>query len=121
LTVSDLNNPVDVGHEANYEVRVANNTPQREEQVVVTVVIPPGMSYVPDGTGGPAAATPDGRNLRFAPIAVVEPGRQYLYKVRLRAQQPGSWPIRFELTSQAVRQGLRQGAAVEKTTIVNPP
>jgi hypothetical protein len=117
LTVSDLNNPVNVGHEANYEVRVANNSAQSDQQVVVAVIVPPGMSSSRSGTSGPTVAVPDGHNLRFAPLALIVPGQELIYKVCLRAEQSGSWPVRFELTSQSVRQTL----AFEKTTIVNPP
>ena len=116
MRVSDLNNPVNVGQAANYEIRVANNSTQPDQQAVVTVIVPSGMLPMLDGTSGPTAPTLDGRNVRFAPLADIAPGGEHIYKVRVRAQQPGSFPVRFELTSQAVRQGL----AVTKTTLVNP-
>jgi uncharacterized repeat protein (TIGR01451 family) len=119
MSIADLKNPVNLGKEATYVIRIANISPQPDAQVVLSVILPPGVTPLVDRqfTSGPTPVSQDGQTLRFAPLAELDPGRPQVYQVSVRAQQPGRFTVRFELTSRGLPQPLKQ----EQTTDVNPP
>jgi uncharacterized repeat protein (TIGR01451 family) len=117
MSIADLKNPVNLGKEATYVIRIANISPQPDAQVVLSVILPPGVTPLLDRqfTSGPTPASQDGQTLRFAPLTELAPGRPQEYQVSVRAQQPGRFTVRFELTSRGLPQPLKQ----EQTTDVN--
>ena len=103
LDVNSLAGPVAVHKALTYEIRVGNKGLAPEEQVVVTVTLPVGMTVDPFGTSGPAESkyTIDGANIRFTAIPVINAGSNLTYRVHVLAQQIGTFHVHAEMTSHA--------------------
>ena len=65
MTVAALHNPVAVGKELTYEIRVVNNTGAADHEVTVTAIVPDGM--IPSAAWAP----PD--RARPSPTSIVKP------------------------------------------------
>jgi len=102
LEVADLHDPIALGKELTYEVRVSNDGAVPHKQVVVVATVPLGMMPVPIGTSGPKQIryTIQGRTVRFDPLPEIAPGEKLSYRIRVSTQQAGKMRFRAELTSQ---------------------
>jgi len=118
LEVADLHDPIGLGKELTYELRVSNDGAAPHKQVVVVATVPLGMMPVPIGTSGPKQIryTIQGRTIRFDPLAEISPGERFSYRVRASAQRAGKMRFRAELTSQAQPQAV----SAEEITEVFP-
>jgi len=118
LTVTDTHDPIDLGRQMTYVVRVANVGEIADRQVAVAVAIPPEMELVKFTTFGPPSIDYRvvGQTVRFDPVESLEPGASLEYRVRVRAREPGEARVRAELTSQS----LIVPKFDEETTLVNP-
>jgi uncharacterized repeat protein (TIGR01451 family) len=119
VSLVGLKNPVTVGREVNYEVRVANRGQADAADVVVSAEIPEGMSVVQQGTRGPDTllrGTLDGGRLTFKPAPQLAAGESLIWKIRLRADQAGDVTLRVLVECQ----GLSAGMSAEEQTTVLP-
>jgi len=114
MSVVDLRDPVSVGKEFTYEIRVTNNAQTSDRQVTLLVTVPDQMLVVRLGTSGPSKYDVDGQTIRFEPVAEIRSGETITYRVRVLAQQPGEVQLRAQLTSQNVQQAI----TVEESTQV---
>lgn len=114
MTVADLRDPVAVGKEVTYEVRVVNRGTGADQQVGLTVSLPTSMQPVPLGTSGPSDAKTEGQVIRFGPVAEIPAGQTLTYRIRVRTLQPGDVKLRAELTSRTAQRPL----VVEEATQV---
>jgi uncharacterized repeat protein (TIGR01451 family) len=116
LELDSLTEPVYVGKEFRYEVRVANPGPAAQQQVAVTVELPLGIIATPFGTTGPAGAkwSVEGSKIIFTPVPAINAGDRLVYHLRLKAQQIGRFRVHADLTSQ----GHPEPVSVDKTTSV---
>ena len=114
MTVADLRDPVKVGQDFTYEIRVSNAAPTADQQVAVVVTLPTGMMPVELGTSGPGKRTLSGQTVRFDPVAEIRPNETLTYRVRALPQSPGELTIHVELTSQNQPQPI----TVEESTKV---
>jgi len=109
MTVADLRDPVAVGKDLTYEIRVVNNSSTVYRRVTVTATVPEGMVPAPLGTIGPGSTkfVRDGQTMRFNEVMEVQPGLTLIYRVRVRTKSPGQ-QFRFyaELTSPDLAQPL---------------
>ncbi len=69
MKVTDPRDPVRLGRELTYEVRVSNDGAVADRQVVVVATVPPGTMPVPIGTSEPRQVcwTIDDQTIRFDP------------------------------------------------------
>jgi uncharacterized repeat protein (TIGR01451 family) len=119
VAVFDLKDPVNVGKELTYEVRVTNRGSAVEKQLQVSVSMPAGMTLIPLGTSGPGnirATEVTGQTFRFDPVAEILAGETLTFRVRLRADQAGDKLLQVSVTSA----GLDKPVAAEQSTKVNP-
>jgi uncharacterized repeat protein (TIGR01451 family) len=117
MVVADRMESVPTGSPVTYDIQVDNNGQATERQVSVVVVIPPELTLVPLETSGPPVAPGhkrDGNTIRFNPVPELEPGGRLLYRVRVRAAQPGEVKLRAQLSSQ----NLPQPIVVEEDTLI---
>lgn len=113
LTIADLRDPVAVGNDVTYEIRVVNNGATADQQAVITVTAPPELTPV-SGTGA-ARGDIDGQTVRFQPFGEIRAGDTIRYQVRMRANRPGAARVRVQLQT---RGSPRPIVAEEATTIV---
>ena len=115
MTVTGLRNPVAVGKELTYEIRVTNTGMQSYQQLSVAVEVPEGMVANPMGTTGPDATkfTIDRGAVSFDPVSELRPRESLIYRVRVRTKQPGQFRLRAELNSPALTQPLAKEESTE--------
>ena len=89
MTVSDLRDPVAVGNDTTFEIRVANNNPGADRDVRLSVTVPAEMTPGAVGTSGPAAYNINGQTVQFGSLAQLRPGESLTYRVQARRGQAG--------------------------------
>jgi len=118
MTVNALREPVALGKEFTYVIRVVNSGQTPDHQVTVVVTVPPELEPIKFATHGPPSTdfVVTDHIIRFTPVESIAPDAQkpLEYRIRVRAAQAGDVRLQAELTSQ----GLRQPKVVEETTSV---
>jgi uncharacterized repeat protein (TIGR01451 family) len=99
--VTDLEDPVEVGKEAVYEVRVTNQGTGACSNIQLVAALGEGMSYT--GSNGPTQIKTQGQHLVFDPIQTLAAKGQVVYQVRVRGATAGDLRFRVQLTCDQVR------------------
>jgi uncharacterized repeat protein (TIGR01451 family) len=118
VTVIEFNDPVTVGKEADYEIRVKNVGRTIDRQVVVEFTLPGGMAIVPKGTIGAAGVVRftqvGGSTYRFdPPVAELRPNESLTFRVRALAEKAGDGAFRVKVDSQGLEQPARDEEQVK--------
>jgi len=116
LTIEDRYNPIPVGKEKTFILRVVNRGQTPERQVSLSVTVPVELAIDHLRTVGPTDCQIEGSVVRYQPVASLAPGESLEYRVRVRARQEGDVAVRAELTSQSTRLPVVQ----EKRTLITP-
>ena len=114
MSASALREPVALGKEVTYEIRVTNEGRGPDQQAVLEVTLPEAMQPVLLGTSGPSQYKIEGQTIRFEPVATIRGGETLTYRVRARAREPGAARLNLSLTSQ----GLTQPVTRELTSTI---
>lgn len=93
----DVTDPVEVGGETTYEVRVVNQGTKAASHVELAIFFPAGMQ--PTGANGPTAHVVDQNRVIFKPLARLAPKADTTYYVRARGLRPGDMRIRVQLST----------------------
>ena len=96
FTIADLADPVEVGGDNTYEVRVVNNGSRVVTNVKLLAALPQGMT-AKEGVG-PTAATTDGQRVTFEPVARMNPQDELVFKIHAQALAEGDHLIRVQLS-----------------------
>jgi uncharacterized repeat protein (TIGR01451 family) len=99
--VTDLEDPVEVGKEAVYEIRVINQGTGVCTNVQLVAALPEGTTYT--GASGPTQVKAQGQHLMFEPIRQLGVKEEAVYRVRVRGDAAGEGRFRVQLTSDQVR------------------
>jgi uncharacterized repeat protein (TIGR01451 family) len=97
FSVADLADPIEVGSETTYEIRLANRGAKDATNVVIAVDFPPDVK--PLSGEGAARATVAGQRLEFAAIPRMSPGEELILKVHAQGLRPGDHRVAVSLTS----------------------
>jgi uncharacterized repeat protein (TIGR01451 family) len=116
LETIDLVDPVTVGQQTVYEVRVKNQGSAESINVRVRVVLPDQMTFVSADGDSPVRA--NSTQLDFAPIERLAPGDVATWRVTALANAAGKTRLNLELTSDASRRPVIEQ---EPTTIIPAP
>jgi len=117
ISIVDLNDPLSVGKETTYEVKVTNIGTAADEQVSVVVATPAETTPIPNKTVSPRAdinANFFEKSVRFNPIATLGVGETVTYKICVRADRKGAALCRAEVVSAGTPNGA---SATQETTI----
>lgn len=104
ITIQDRDDPVEVGQETLYEIRIANEGSRDATNVVLSCELPTGMKVT--GVRGPVRYTTRNGVLEFAPLETLAAGKSSVYQVIVSATGGGSQRLRARLTSDSVREPL---------------
>lgn len=104
VEVLDLDDPVEVGAETAYEVRVRNEGTKTAQNVAVVCEVPTGVAAL--SARGPTAHAGESSLLSFEPIKDLEPGKTALYRVVVRGTNAGKHRFRVRLTSDSIDEPL---------------
>jgi uncharacterized repeat protein (TIGR01451 family) len=93
--VAGTRNPIDVGGETTYEVRVVNQGSKAAGNVRVALVLPPELK--PLGAEGPTRYSIQNGQVVFEGLAQLPPKADALYRVRAQGLRPGDLRVRCQL------------------------
>jgi uncharacterized repeat protein (TIGR01451 family) len=115
LEVLDLEDPVLVGQEAIYEIRLLNQGTGPCSHIQLLAMLPEGAEY--KGSSGPTAVRQEGNRLLFAPLASLPVRGEAVYRIRLRGTQPGDARFRVQLSYDSLRAPILKE---ESTQFIQP-
>ncbi len=107
--VTGLENPVMVGREATYEIKVSNRGTGPCQNVQLVAVLADGTEMVGATTGATnqaATVRAQGQQIAFEVIPVLGVRAEQVYRVRVRSGAPGDLRFRVQLTSDQLRTPL---------------
>lgn len=99
--VRDLDDPVEVGKEAVYEIRVINQGTGACTNVQLVAAMAEGTAYT--GSSGPTQVKAQGQNLVFDPIPTLAVKGEAVYQVKIRGATAGDMRFRVQLSCDQVR------------------
>jgi uncharacterized repeat protein (TIGR01451 family) len=102
LEVVDLEDPIEVGGELTYEVRVVNQGSCPCTNIQITATVPDGLQ-ARDGTG-PTAYRFQGAQVVFEPLAKLATKADVVYRMKVRGLQPGDYRFKVQMTCDQLRQ-----------------
>lgn len=97
LEIADVDDPVEVGNETAYEIRVRNDGSKAENDVTIICELPVGLDVI--SAKGPTESLSENRLVMFKTLASLAPGNQALYRVIVRGTQEGHLRFRAKVTS----------------------
>lgn len=100
IRVRDLDDPVEVGSEAAYEIVVKNEGSASSKGVGLSCEFPEGVTFV--AAEGPSAHKAEEGRVQFAELAELGPGQSAVYRVKLSSSVTGHQRIRTLLTSESM-------------------
>ena len=95
--VVDTEDPIEVGAETTYEVRIVNTGSKDDANVQLVCMIPEKMEL--RNAQGPSRYRAEGRKLIFEPIARLAPRGDALYRITTRGLTPGDVRFQIQITS----------------------
>ena len=93
--VAGTRNPIEVGGQTTYEVRVVNQGSKAASNVRVAVLLPPELKALT--AEGPTRFTVDNGQVTFEGLAQLPPKTDALYRVRAQGLRPGDLRVRCQL------------------------
>lgn len=104
--VRDLSDPIAVGDETVYEIRILNEGTKAAANVRVRVEAPAGLRIVAaEGQTGHRVAA--GR-AEFAPLPALQPGQKAAYRVRVTGVEPGDQRVTVVVESDELSRPIRR-------------
>jgi uncharacterized repeat protein (TIGR01451 family) len=99
FTVSDLQDPIEVGSETTYEVRIVNNGSMTATNIQFIAEFPPGLTPV-DGEG-PTRVAINSQQVFSEPLTRLAPGGDAVYRIRVHhTGESGDYIARVQLASE---------------------
>jgi uncharacterized repeat protein (TIGR01451 family) len=99
MEVADLDDPVEVGTQTAYEIRIRNNGSKAAQNLKIACELPPGLDLI--DTKGPTDNFLEKGVLHFKPLAELAAGSKATYVIRVNGKVPGNLRLRARLTSNA--------------------
>jgi len=93
--VGDVEDPIEVGGETTYEVRIVNQGSKAATNVQLAVLIPPEMK--PLGGEGSTRGVVQGQRIVFEPLGRLAPKADTTYRFRAQGLRPGDQRVRVQL------------------------
>jgi uncharacterized repeat protein (TIGR01451 family) len=91
LEVVDLDDPIEVGSNATYEIVVTNQGSAPGSQIVIAATLPAEMTFV--SASGASQHTATGKTITFAPVGTLAPQAKLTFRITVRADAAGD--VRF--------------------------
>jgi uncharacterized repeat protein (TIGR01451 family) len=104
MKISHRDEPLEVGHETVYEIRVGNQGNVGDGAVQIVANVPDGMS--PRNAEGPTPFRIQGQQVVFEPLSRLDPNSQVIFNVGVVAQSAGDRRFRVQMTSTNLRESV---------------
>jgi uncharacterized repeat protein (TIGR01451 family) len=99
MEVADLDDPVEVGTQTAYEIRIRNDGSKAAQHLKVACELPPGVELI--DTAGPTELASEKGTLQFKSINELPAGTTVKYLIRVNGRVAGNLRMRAKLTSSA--------------------
>lgn len=114
MEMVDLDDPVEVGADTAYEIRVTNTGSKTETNLQLICTIPDKMEFRSAQGAGGIRSHLQGKELTFEPIPKLAPRADVIYRVNVRGVAPGDLRFRARITAD----GLTEPVLKEESTKV---
>jgi uncharacterized repeat protein (TIGR01451 family) len=104
LEVVDLDDPVEIGVETAYEIRVGNDGSKEATNVAVSCELPAGIELV--RAKGPTPFVAENALIVFKSLPKLEPGKTAIFRIHVRGKLEGNLRFRARLASDSIREPL---------------
>ena len=104
--VKDLEDPIEVGGETTYEIRVVNQGTKAATNVQVVVTLPPGLAAI--SASGETRNTVQAGGVVFEPLAQLAPKTDTVYRVQVKGAQPGDQRVTVQVNTDDISQPIRR-------------
>jgi uncharacterized repeat protein (TIGR01451 family) len=102
--VADLADPIEVGGETSYEIRVVNQGSKTATNIRLAALLPPEMKFL--AAEGPTRHTLEGQKLLFDALPRLAAKADTSYRVRVQGLRPGDLRLRVQLISDEMRTAI---------------
>lgn len=102
MELVDLDDPVEIGAETAYEVRVKNEGSKSATGVSIACELPPEMEL--KTVKAPVDAIVEGRQILFKSLEQVAPGATVVYRIHVKGVQEGNHRMRVRMTSASLQE-----------------
>ena len=109
LEVIDLEDPIPVGDDVTYVIKVTNQGSAADTNVKIVVTLPENVSYV-TSTGG-TTANVNGRTVNFAPVTRLEAKDEIEWRVTVKGNSPLDARFKTSMTSDQLTSPVEETEA----------
>lgn len=102
--VADAADPIEVGGETVYEVRVINQGSKTSTNVRLAAALPPALK--PLEAGGATNGVISGQQVVFEPLGRLAPKADALFRIRVQGAASGNQRVRVQLSSDEIPRGV---------------
>ncbi len=100
--VADLADPIEVGGETTYEVRVTNQGSKAANNIRITALLPSELK--PLSAEGPSRHTIEGTKVTFEPLPRLSPKADTIFRIRAQGVRPGDARVKVQLMADELSQ-----------------
>lgn len=104
FAVVDSVDPVEVGGETAYEIRVMNQGSKAAANVQIVATLPEGMRAI-DARGETRHAI-QGNRVVFTPLAQLTPKAESVYRIQVQGVRPGDQRVKVQITTDEIQQPI---------------
>ncbi|MDZ4688118.1 MAG: hypothetical protein SH850_23840, partial [Planctomycetaceae bacterium] len=102
--IVDLNDPVEIGAETAWEVRVRNDGSKAATNIALICDLPEGVELLT--ARGPTQAIAEGKTVTFKSLSQLAPGQQAIFRVQVKGTVEGTQRLRAKVTSDSLDEPL---------------
>jgi uncharacterized repeat protein (TIGR01451 family) len=102
MTLVDIDDPVEIGAETAYEIRVKNEGSKAATGVSIACELPPEMEL--KTFKAPVNAIVEGRQILFKSLEQIAPGGEAVYRVHVKGVQEGNHRMRVRMTAASLQE-----------------
>jgi len=104
--VKDEEDPIEVGRDTTYDIRVVNQGTKAATNVQVAVNVPPGMQVM--SASGETRHVVESGGVLFEPLAQLAPKAESIFKVQVQGVRPGDQRVTVEVNTDDNDQPIRK-------------
>jgi uncharacterized repeat protein (TIGR01451 family) len=104
--VRDLEDPIEMGRETTYEIRVVNQGTKAATNVQIGVALPQGMQFI--SAEGETRHSAQTNSVIFAPIKELAPKSDTVYRLKVQCRAPGDQRVTVEVKTDDLDQPIRR-------------
>ncbi len=102
MALSDIDDPVEIGAETAYEIRVKNEGSKAATGVSIACELPAAMEL--KSIKAPVEFVAEGRQILFKSLEQVAPGSEVVYRIHVKGIQEGNHRMRVRMTAASLQE-----------------